>query len=145
MLVVDSSASTAIVASGNAKVTAAGVQVEGGVSKSGNAVVTKTGDPGATGDPLAGLAEPAVPGTGAARLAESLSGNSTATINPGLYSQITVSGNAKLTLSPGVYVDCRRWCHGQRQRRADGVERHLHHRGGRLLAVGQRQRQRGRA
>ena len=33
-----------------------------------------------------------------------LSGNSSQTINPGIYSQITVSGNAKLTLNPGIYV-----------------------------------------
>ena len=35
---------------------------------------------------------------------ESLSGNSQATINPGIYSQITVSGNASLTLNPGIYI-----------------------------------------
>ena len=35
---------------------------------------------------------------------ESLSGNSSATIQPGIYKQITVSGNAKLTLSAGVYI-----------------------------------------
>ena len=35
---------------------------------------------------------------------ESLSGNSSATINPGIYSQITVSGNAKLTLNSGTYI-----------------------------------------
>ena len=32
------------------------------------------------------------------------SGNSTRTINPGIYSQITVSGNAKLTLNSGIYI-----------------------------------------
>ena len=31
-------------------------------------------------------------------------GNSTRTINPGIYSQITVSGNAKLTLNSGTYI-----------------------------------------
>ena len=103
-LVVDST-SSAILASGNAKITAAaGVQVVGGVSKSGNASVTKTGTPGATGDPLASLAAPTPPSYTSAPTAETLSGNSTATISQGLYSQITVSGNAKLSLNPGVYV-----------------------------------------
>ena len=35
---------------------------------------------------------------------ESLSGNSSATIQPGIYKQITASGNAKLTLSSGIYI-----------------------------------------
>ena len=100
-VVVDSSSSSAILASGNAKVTAAAVQVMGGVSKSGNASVTKTGTPGATGDPLAGLTAPTYSGTPISKI---LSGNSTATINPGVYSQITVSGNASLTMNPGVYI-----------------------------------------
>ncbi len=88
-------------ASGNAKVTAAAVQVVGGVSKSGNASVTKTGTPGTTGDPLAGLTAPTYSGT---PISEILSGYSTATINPGVYSQITVSGNASLTMNAGVYI-----------------------------------------
>jgi hypothetical protein len=103
-LVVDSSASTAILASGNAKVTAASVLVQGSVSKSGNASVTKTGTPAATGDPLGALVEPTPPSYSGSAVAETLSGNATATINPGLYSQINVSGNAKLTLNAGVYV-----------------------------------------
>ncbi|MFI5455458.1 MAG: MBG domain-containing protein, partial [Isosphaerales bacterium] len=102
-LVVDSSSTSAIVASGNASVTALSVQVGGGVSKIGNASVTKTGTPGATGDPLSGLAAPTVPGYGIP-ISESLAGNSNATISQGAYSQIVVSGNAKLTLNPGVYV-----------------------------------------
>ncbi len=35
---------------------------------------------------------------------ESLSGNSSATIKPGIYSQITVSGNGTLTLNSGLYI-----------------------------------------
>ena len=100
---VDSSSSSAILASGNAKITAAAVQVVGGVSKSGNASVTKTGTPGATGDPLAGLASPSTLGL-TNYGSESLSGNSNATIKPGIYSQITVSGNASLTMNAGVYI-----------------------------------------
>ncbi|MGA2256854.1 MAG: Ig-like domain repeat protein, partial [Thermoguttaceae bacterium] len=103
-VVVDSNSTSAILASGNATVTAASVQVVGGVSKSGNAKVTKTGAPSATGNPLAGLAAPTVPTYTGSPVTESLSGNTTATISQGSYSQINVSGNAKLTLNPGVYV-----------------------------------------
>jgi len=51
-------------------------------------------------DPLAGLA---VPPAGPARTAVNLGGSSVLTINPGVYSQISVSGNAKLTMNPGIY------------------------------------------
>ena len=47
-------------------------------------------------DPLASLAEPSTSGL-TNYGSESLSGNSSATIKPGIYSQITVSGNARLT------------------------------------------------
>src|SRR5205807_8010178 len=88
-LVVDSGSASAILASGNAQVTAAGgVLVAGGVSKTGSASVNKTGTPGATGDPLAALAAPTPPSYTGAPIAENLSGNAVATINPGLYSQI---------------------------------------------------------
>ena len=100
-VVVDSNTSSAILATGNARVTAGQVLVVGGVSKSGNASVTKTGTPGAMGDPLAGLTAPTYSGS---PISEILSGNSTATINPGVYSQITVSGNASLTMKAGVYI-----------------------------------------
>ena len=103
-LFVDSKSSSAILASGNSVVSAASVQVVGGVSKSGNASVTKTGTPASTTDPLAGLAQPTPPTYSGSAISEVLSGNANTTINPGLYSQITVSGNAKLTLSPGIYV-----------------------------------------
>jgi len=102
-LVVDSSSTSAILASGNASITAMSVQVGGGVSTRGNASVTKTGTPGATGDPLSRLPAPTVPGYGTP-ISESLAGNSTATISQGAYSRIVVSGNASLTLNPGVYV-----------------------------------------
>ncbi len=102
-VVVNSSSTSAILASGNATVTAAAVQVVGGVSKSGNAKVTKTGTPAATGDPLATLTAPST--TGLTNFGSvSLSGNSSQTLNPGIYSQIAASGNAKLTLNSGVYV-----------------------------------------
>ena len=100
-LVVDSSSPTAALIGGNGKVTAAQVLVTGGVSNSGSAHVVKAGTPGATGDPLAELLGPT--GSGPV-ISEVLSGNSTAKIGPGVYSQITVSGNAKLTMTGGVYI-----------------------------------------
>ena len=102
-VVVDSNSASAILATGNAMVTAASVQIVGGVSDSGNAKVTKTGAPGATGDPMAGLATPSTAGlTSYGKV--NLSGNSSQTLNPGVYSQITASGNASLTLNSGIYV-----------------------------------------
>ena len=103
-LVVDSSSTTAILASGSSVVSAASVQVVGGVSKSGTASVVKTGTPTATGNPLANLAEPALPSYTGTPVKENVSGSTTATISQGIYSQITVSGSAQLTLNAGVYV-----------------------------------------
>ncbi len=54
-------------------------------------------------DPLASLAEPSTSGL-TNYGSESLSGNSSATIKPGIYSQISVSGNGTLTLSSGIYI-----------------------------------------
>ncbi len=103
-VVVDSSSSSAISASGNAAVTAtSGVLVVGGVSKRGNASVTRTGTPGATGDPFASLPLPGAPSL-TNYGSESVSGNSVATIGPGIYSQISVSGNAQLTMTAGTYI-----------------------------------------
>ena len=105
-VVVDSSSSTAISASGNAEIKAGSIQVVGGVSKSGNATLSPAATTGvnAVANPLSGLAAPTIPSYSGSPVSETLSGNSTATISQGLYSQISVSGNAKLTLNPGVYV-----------------------------------------
>ena len=102
VLVVDSSNTNAVKASGNAVVTAAGgFQVVGGVSASGKASVpAPTGQPGATGDPLASLAAPT---KGTVLPAVNVSGRTSQTINPGTYSSIRVSGQAVLTLNPGIY------------------------------------------
>jgi hypothetical protein len=101
---VDSSSSSALTLSGNAAINAAKIQVVGGVSKSGNATINHTPITGAgvyIADPLSTLA---VPSAGTSSGAVTLSGNSTQTINPGTYSQISVTGNAKLTMTAGVYV-----------------------------------------
>jgi len=100
---VDSSSTSALSASGNAQVKASVIDVHGGVQKSGNASFSPAPTTGAptVSDPLVGLTAPTYSGT---PISENLSGNSTATINPGVYSQITLSGNARLTLNPGIYV-----------------------------------------
>ena len=75
--------------------------VEGGISLSGSARVTKTGTPGGTGNPLADLPEPTASGT---PISVNLGGASSETINPGVYSQINVSGSGKLTMTGGTYI-----------------------------------------
>ncbi len=98
-----SSSSKALLASGNAIVTGSIVQVHGGVSTSGNAHVSPTpitSTPAFT-DPLANLPVPTASGTA---VAVSVSGNSSQTINPGVYSSIKVSGNGNLRMNPGIYV-----------------------------------------
>jgi hypothetical protein len=101
---VDSSATSAILASGNAHISAAGgVLVVGGVSRSGNASVTKTGTPLATTDPLASLPLPSLtglPNYGAV----SVAGNAMRMLSSGIYTSIQVSGNAVVTMNPGTYV-----------------------------------------
>ena len=95
---------SAILASGNAQVTAASVQVVGecqqerqrhGHHDRHSTGATATRSPGWRSRPSHSPAAPS-PRTSAATPPQ--------TINPGLYSQINVSGNAKLTLNPGVYV-----------------------------------------
>jgi hypothetical protein len=101
---VDSSSTSAINASGNAQVSAGTIEVVGKVLSSGNAHLKATPTTGATAiaDPLAQLPVPAsdLP----KQVMVNVGGNSSLTINPGIYSQINVSGNAKLTMNPGVYV-----------------------------------------
>ncbi len=100
------------------------IDVHGGVQKSGNASFSPTPVTGAATvpDPLASLAEPSTSGL-TNYGSESLSGNSSATIKPGIYSQITRLG----------------------KRHAHHEQRHLHHRRRRLLGLRQRQRHRLRA
>jgi hypothetical protein len=70
-----------------------------------NATVSPAPTSGATviSDPLASLVAPSVSGTATA---VNVSSNSPLTINPGVYSSITVSNGASdvLTMSPGTYV-----------------------------------------
>ena len=91
---VNSSSSTALSASGNAQIKATVIDVHGGVQKSGNASFSPAPTTGAAiaADPYASLAEPSTSGL-TNYGSESLSGNSSATIKPGVYSEISVSGN----------------------------------------------------
>jgi hypothetical protein len=81
------------------------IDVHGRIQKSGNASLRPAPVAGAAAvpDPLAGLTAPGVSGL-TSYGAEVLSSNASATINPGLYTQIQVSGNARLTMTPGLYV-----------------------------------------
>ena len=103
-LYVASNSPSAVTVTGNAKVEVGKpLQVVGGVSRSGNAAATKTGVPAATSDPLAGLPTPSLSGLtnfGAVNV----SGNTTRTLTPGIYTSIQVTGNAKVTLAPGRYI-----------------------------------------
>ncbi|HJT77825.1 MAG TPA: MBG domain-containing protein, partial [Gemmataceae bacterium] len=101
---VDSRSANALQASGSASLTAAGVQVVGGVQRTGSATITTAPATGAAplADPLSGLGGPSPTGltnygsvtiTGGAR-----------TLSPGIYSRISISGSASVTLNPGVYL-----------------------------------------
>jgi parallel beta-helix repeat protein len=102
-ITVDSNSASALVASGNANISAGQINVAGGISRSGNATL----NPAATtlAAVVADLFAPLpVPPDGSAQGAVNLSGNRSLTINPGRYTQINVSGNAHLTMNPGVYL-----------------------------------------
>ena len=100
---VDSTSSSALSASVNAKVKAAAIDVHGGVQKQGNASLSPAP---VTGAPVLHVASLPLPSTSGMTNygAFSLGGSSSATIQPGIYSSISVSGNAKLTMSPGIYI-----------------------------------------
>ena len=115
-VVVDSSSSTAGVLSGNSDIsdtdallsTRIGVVGPGGnggcTQVSGNAQFNPGANCGinSVADPLSSVPVPDV--LGPSNGSVSLSGNSTQTINPGIYSSLSVSANGVLTMNPGVYV-----------------------------------------
>jgi len=104
---VDSASTKALVATGNAKVSANATFVAGGKSMSGNASVAGSLVMGATPimDPLAWLPVPSSTGmTVAATSTMTVTDNNTKILNPGIYQKgISLSGNAQVTLNPGVY------------------------------------------
>ena len=81
------------------------IDVHGGVQKSGSPAFSPAPVTGAAvvADPLASLPLPSTSGL-TNYGSENLTGNSSATIKPGIYSSISVSGNASLTLSSGTYI-----------------------------------------
>jgi hypothetical protein len=101
LLQVDSTSSTAVVATVGAQVEAGIINVVGGVG--GNSIVLNpapiTGAP-ALPDPLSSLPLPSQETKIGSVV---LTGNSTETISPGIYTEISVSGQASLTLNPGIY------------------------------------------
>jgi Ca2+-binding RTX toxin-like protein len=102
---VDSNSSSAITASGNALISAAAIQVVGGAQSSGSAHLSPTPVTGAPSfaDPLLGLTAPSITGT-KPYPAVNVSGSSSLTLSPGIYSSISVSNQGKLTLATGIYV-----------------------------------------
>ncbi|HEV3447448.1 MAG TPA: matrixin family metalloprotease, partial [Gemmataceae bacterium] len=99
---VDSNSTSALTATGGSRITASTIQVVGGVAASNGVILNPTPTTGvaAIPDPLAGLAAPA----GGANQGPKIF-TSSATLAPGVYSQISVSGNGTiLTLSPGIYI-----------------------------------------
>ncbi len=101
VLQVDSNSASAVNLSGGADVDAASTQIVGGYQVSGSAHFNNTPvtDAADVANPLAALTAPT---GGTTQTAVNLS-NGTLTINPGVYSSITVSGNAQLILNPGIY------------------------------------------
>ncbi len=104
-VIVDSSSSSALTISGAASIKAGAIQVVGGVKKSGSPTFSPQPVTGITAvpDPLAALAMPAIPG-GTTNGPKSIGGSTTTTLQPGIYSQISISGAAKVTLAAGTYV-----------------------------------------
>src|SRR5262249_38240478 len=102
LVMVDSSSRTALTSSGGASLTAGAIRIVGGYSWGSSGALNPTPVTGAASvpDPLAALPAPT---GGVSRGSVNLSGG-TLTINPGIYTSITLSGSARLILNPGVYV-----------------------------------------
>jgi hypothetical protein len=105
-VIVDSNSKTALTASGNASLKAASILIVGGYQKSGNASLSPTPVTGAAyvPDPLAAYLSTPLPGGMTNYGTANIGGNSSVTLSPGIYSQITISGKAQVTFQPGLYV-----------------------------------------
>jgi uncharacterized delta-60 repeat protein len=103
-LIVDSNSSTALTESGTASITAASIQVVGGVSLKGSATVSPAATTGvaSVANPLASLSGPST--TGLTNYGAVSYSKGSYTLNPGIYTSIKASGTASLTLNPGVYL-----------------------------------------
>jgi hypothetical protein len=101
ILDVDSNSTTALLANNNAQITAASIGVVGGSSIKGKATVSpKPTKIASFSDPLASLPAP----TGGTKQSSVNLTSGSLTINPGIYSKISVSGTGQLTLNPGLYI-----------------------------------------
>ena len=100
---VDSTSSSATSASGSAVLSGGSFFGLGGVHLTGSAALKTSVSPtsGSVSDPFSWFTYPT--GSGSPSTV-SVSGSSTKTVSPGIYSNITVSGSGQLTLSPGVYI-----------------------------------------
>src|SRR5262249_13887208 len=100
-----SRSSGALAAPGAASVPAAAILVRGGIQTTGSPTFhpAPTTGAAAVADPLAALPSPSTIGM-TNYGAEVLAGSAQATINPGIYSQISVSKGAVLTMNPGIYI-----------------------------------------
>jgi hypothetical protein len=109
-VVVDSSSAMSVLSSGNPgpTLTTPELDLSGNITYSGTnpnkATVTKYNQ-SATSDPLAGIAALSSSGmTVQSTSAINLTGSSTMTLNPGVYTGgITLSGSSSVTLNPGTY------------------------------------------
>ncbi len=86
-----------------AQVEASAIDVHGKVQTSGNASLSPAPITGAAVPAAVSLPSPITTGV-INHGSFSLSGNSSATIKPGIYSQISASGNAKPATSNGIYI-----------------------------------------
>jgi Flp pilus assembly protein TadG len=107
-VVVDSNSSMSVLASGTPSITTPELDLSGNIMYSGSnpdkATVTKRGQT-ATPDPLSSIPAPSSSGmTTQSSSAINLSGTSSQTLNPGVYTGgITLSGSSSVTLNPGIY------------------------------------------
>ncbi|MDE3096190.1 MAG: hypothetical protein KGK07_09335 [Chloroflexota bacterium] len=101
-IVVNSSAANAGLLKDSAQVTAPTIGVVGCTELHNTGTFTPTAQCGVppVSDPLASLAVPSVSGPNDG----SVSASKNQTINPGIYSSISVGGSGNLTLNPGTYV-----------------------------------------
>jgi hypothetical protein len=103
-IVVDSNSTSALTISGTSQITATQILVVGGVSKTGSPILTPapTTHVASVPDPFAALATPSAAGLVNQGSASFSTG--THTLNPGIYTQISVTNGAGVILNPGTYV-----------------------------------------
>jgi Ca2+-binding RTX toxin-like protein len=102
-VVVDSNSSSALTVSGTSQITAANILVVGGVSITGTPILNPTPTHAASiPDPF--LNVPAPSATGLTNQGSASFSTGMHTLNPGIYTQISVTNSASVVLNPGTYV-----------------------------------------